>query len=204
MARRLSLSVRLGIMVALGLPALWVFALALGFGGGLGPDPGQTLVRSLGLWALRLLLLTLTVGSLSRRTPWRGSLRFRRMLGVATFVYATIHLLAYATFILQWDWASLGRELTKRPYIVVGSLAWLLLLPLAATSTDAAVRRLRRHWRRLHCAVYVAVVLVLVHFAWQLRSDYSPFLPYFIWSVVLGVERLLPASGRRKKHFAGA
>jgi sulfoxide reductase heme-binding subunit YedZ len=104
--------------------------------------------------------------------------RFRRVLGVAVFVYASVHLLLFAQVYVGWDAALLREELGERPYVLVGFAAWVLFLPLALTSTDAARRWLGRRWRLLHRAVYPATVLVWLHIFWLARSDIAEALFY--------------------------
>lgn len=148
------------------------------FTAGLGPDPAKTIMLSTGEWALRFLLLTLTVSPLRRITGWQWPMRQRRMLGLYVFFYACVHLVAFFQFYVGWSWNRALEEVAERPYITVGALAWVLLLPLALTSTRAMQRRLGRNWRRLHRLVYPALVLASVHLAWQVRSDYGEALLY--------------------------
>lgn len=138
--------------------------LGLGLADRLGPDPVNVLVRALGLWALRFLVLGLAVTPLR---DWTGIslLRHRRALGLLAFFYALAHLAAYAGLDQGLDWAAIGREILKRPYITIGMAAALLLLPLALTSTDRAIRRMGAiAWRRLHRLVYPAAALAAAHF----------------------------------------
>lgn len=151
----------------------------------LGADPARTVVTELGFWAMAWLWLTLTVTP-ARRMPYCGWLvRFRRMFGLYAFFYAALHLLAFAAFLIEWRADLLFRELTKRPYIIVGSLALLLLLPLAVTSTQAMQKRLGKRWRQLHRLIYPASLLVLLHFVWQIRSDFSQHLFFALLLVIL-------------------
>ncbi|MFN3883082.1 MAG: sulfite oxidase heme-binding subunit YedZ [Nitrincola lacisaponensis] len=166
-----------------------------------GADPAQMLVLASGLWALRFLWLTLAVTPL-RRLPRLGWLiRFRRMLGLYAFFYAVLHLLAFITFILGWRVDLVWREFTERPYIVVGLLSLLLLLPLAVTSTTYWMRRLGRNWVRLHWLIYPAAVLAMVHFIMQIRAGYSEQLLYgSLLLILLGyraVVKLFPKKSRK-------
>lgn len=150
-----------------------------------GADPAQMLVLATGLWALRFLWLTLAVTPL-RRLPRLGWLiRFRRMLGLYAFFYAVLHLLAFITFILGWRIDLVWKELTERPYIVVGLLSLLLLLPLAVTSTTYWMRRLGRNWVRLHWLIYPAAILAMVHFIMQIRAGYAEQLLYGLLLLIL-------------------
>ena len=155
------------------LPALpFIFLMTQGVLNQLGADPGKTLVHALGLWALRLLLLTLSITPLQRFTPLQV-LRLRRTLGLYALGYAILHLLGFAFFYLGFDMALLGNELLKRPYIVVGSVALLMLSMLGITSTRGWKQRLGRRWKILHKLVYLIVVLVLIHFAWQVKTGFG-------------------------------
>ncbi len=128
-------------------------------------NPSQLLQRSLGLWALRLLLLCLAITPLVRWTRWVRLLALRRTLGLASFAYACAHLGVYLWLDMGFDVRDLALDVAKRPFIVVGALVFLCLLPLAATSTSAAQRALgARRWKMLHRLVYVAVLLAVAHY----------------------------------------
>lgn len=153
----------------------------------LGADPARYVVTELGFWAMTWLWLTLAVTPLRRGLGWAWLLRYRRMFGLYAFTYAALHLLAFAAFLIEWRADLLIRELTKRPYIIVGSLAILLLLPLALTSTRGMQRRLGRRWLQLHRLIYPASLLVLLHFIWQIRSDYGQHLFFAtVLAIMLG------------------
>lgn len=135
---------------------------------GLGANPAEALIRASGEWTLRLLCLTLAVTPLREATGWSALARFRRILGVATFGWALLHLLAYAWLDMGLVVADILRDIARRPFILVGTLTLLLMLPLAATSFDRAVRALgARRWRLLHRTVYVLAPLALLHFYWM-------------------------------------
>ena len=155
--------------------------------GGLGADPVAEIEHRLGLWALRLLMLTLAITPLRQAIQQPMLVRFRRMLGLYTFFYATLHFAAYLVLDLRGYWAQIFEEIAKRPYITVGFTAWLLLVPLAITSTQAAMRRLGRNWARLHRLVYVIGVLAVLHFWWLVKSDVrEPALYAAILAALLG------------------
>lgn len=161
--------------VAALVPAAWLAwqlrnELVLGTGA-LGVDPVAAVEHFLGLWALRFLVLTLAVTPLRQLTGWTALLRFRRMLGLYAFFYATLHFAAYLVLDLRGYWAEIFTEIVERPYITVGFAAWLLLVPLALTSTQAAMRRLGRAWGRLHRLVYAIAVFAVLHFWWVVKSD---------------------------------
>lgn len=169
--------------------------------GGLGADPVAEIEHRLGLWALRLLMITLAITPLRQLTGQPVFLRFRRMLGLYVFFYATLHFTAYLVLDLRGYWTQIFEEIAKRPYITVGFTAWLLLLPLAITSTQAAIRRLGRHWAQLHRLVYAIGVLAVLHFWWLVKSDIrEPALYAGILAALLGWrlwKRLRAVSARR-------
>lgn len=145
----------------------WV-AGALGLGAGLGVNPAETVLRGTGDWTLHLLAATLAITPLRRFSGWSAPARWRRMLGLFTFFYAVLHFLAYAWLDMGLDAAAVARDLGRRPFALVGFAAFVLLVPLAATSFDRVIRALgAARWRRLHRAVYVVAVLGLVHLAWM-------------------------------------
>ena len=153
----------------------------------LGADPVAEIEHRLGLWALRLLLATLAITPLRQLTGQPVLVRFRRMLGLYAFAYATLHFSAYLVLALRGYWAIVFEEIAKRPYITVGFAAWLLLVPLAVTSTKGWIRRLGRNWARLHKLVYLVGVLAVLHFWWIVKTDVrEPLLYAAILAVLLG------------------
>ncbi|HEK0907801.1 MULTISPECIES: protein-methionine-sulfoxide reductase heme-binding subunit MsrQ [unclassified Pseudomonas] len=163
-------------------PAWWLYQAATNL---LGPDPGKILVDRLGLGALVFLLVTLGMSPLQRLTGWGGWIVARRQLGLWCFAYIVLHMTAYMVFILGLDWGQLGVELRKRPYIIVGVIAFLGLLALAVTSNRYSQRRLGARWKKLHKLVYVILGLGLLHFLWIVRSDLQE------WAIYAGVGALL-------------
>ncbi len=135
----------------------------------LGPDPVSQLEKRTGIWALRLLLLTLSITPLRRLTGWNGLIRYRRMLGLFAFFYASVHLTVYLVIDLGGFWSQIFTEIAKKPYITVGFAAWLLLIPLAVTSTRGMMRRLGRRWGQLHKLVYLIGALAVLHYLWQVK-----------------------------------
>jgi sulfoxide reductase heme-binding subunit YedZ len=173
------------------MPATWlawqVWTIAKTGSNALGADPVAEIEHFLGLWALRLLMLTLAITPLRQLTGQAVLVRFRRMLGLYTFAYATMHFSAYLVLDLRGYWTTIFEEIAKRPYITVGFAAWLLLLPLALTSTTGWIRRLGRNWGRLHKLVYAIGVLAVLHFWWLVKSDIrEPALYAAILAVLLG------------------
>lgn len=172
-------------MVALA-PALWLAAGAVGLAGvSLGADPVHTLVHDNGTMALRLLVATLLVTPLRQLTGHADLLRLRRMLGLFAFFYGVLHLLSWAVFDLGLDLSLAVSEVIKRPYLLVGMSALLLMLPLAVTSTNRMMRRLGRRWTRLHRLVYAVAALGVWHFWWQVKKDIREPLAYALAVAVL-------------------
>ncbi|WP_434031345.1 protein-methionine-sulfoxide reductase heme-binding subunit MsrQ [[Pseudomonas] boreopolis] len=153
----------------------------------LGADPVAEIEHRTGLWALRLLLVTLALTPLRQLTGQAVLIRFRRMFGLYAFFYATLHLTAYLALDLRGYWTQIFEEILKRPYITVGFAAWLLLVPLAITSTQGWMRRLKRAWGRLHKLVYAIGLLAVLHFWWLVKSDIrEPAMYAAILAVLLG------------------
>ena len=158
---------------------LWqVYLLTAGQANTLGADPAKTIVFFNGDWALRFMLMTLAVTPLRKISGWSPLARLRRMLGLFAFTYASIHFAAFAVLILELRLHDLGAELIERPYILVGFLAWIGLVPLAMTSNQYMMRRLKQCWKTLHLLVFPIVILQLVHLFWLTRSDYTEPLAY--------------------------
>ena len=135
----------------------------------LGPDPVAHLEHSTGIWALRFLLATLAITPVRKLTGWNALVRFRRMLGLFAFFYASIHLSIYLIVDLGGFWSQILVEIAKKPFVTVGFLAWLLMIPLAITSTKGMMRRLGRNWQRLHRLVYLSGLFAALHFLWQVK-----------------------------------
>jgi sulfoxide reductase heme-binding subunit YedZ len=153
----------------------------------LGADPVAEIEHRTGLWALRLLMVTLAITPLRQLTGQPVLIRFRRLLGLYAFFYATLHLGVYLGLDLRGYWTQIFEEIAKRPYITVGFTAWLLLVPLAVTSTQGWIRRLGRNWGKLHKTVYAIGVLAVLHFWWVVKSDIrEPLLYAGILAVLLG------------------
>ncbi|WP_295876191.1 sulfite oxidase heme-binding subunit YedZ [uncultured Zhongshania sp.] len=155
----------------------------------LGTDPVKSLIHISGEWAIRLFVLTLAISPMRAWLGWGWVLRFRRMLGLYTWLYTSLHLLVVATYIFGWDWQLAKIELADRPYIFVGFAAWLLMLPLGITSNNRAVRALRQNWGRLHMLVYPVIILAWLHIAWQVRSSYFDAALYAVVIICLLFQR---------------
>lgn len=152
----------------------------------LGPDPAEHLMHTTGEWALRFLAVVL-VARPAAQWGWSRLFLYRRMLGLFVFFYASLHLLVFAQVYIGWSGAILLEELSERPYVVVGFTAWLLLIPLAITSTNGWRRRLRQNWRRLHQLIYPVAILGWLHLLWLSRSDIGDAVVYgLVFAVLLG------------------
>lgn len=154
---------------------------------GFGPNPVEDILETLGKTGLNLLLVTLTITPLRQATGWIHWMRFRRMLGLFAFAYLLTHFVFYITVDQGLDWRTVVEDVAKRPFITVGFAALLLLVPLALTSTQRAMRALGRRWQRLHRLVYLAAFLGCVHYYWQVKADVREPLVYFaILAMLLG------------------
>ncbi len=166
------------------LPFAWLFWRA--YADLLGANPAEALIRGTGDWTLRFLCLTLAVTPLR---VWLGQpalLRFRRMLGLWTFFYVVLHFLAYAWLDMGFDLQAIAKDIPKRPFALVGFLAFLLLVPLAATSFNRAIRALgAKRWQRLHKLIYAIALLALLHFFWM-KAGKNDFAEWSIYAGVLG------------------
>ncbi len=172
-------------------PGLWqCFALASDFLWGtrhLGADPIESLEHGTGIWAIRFLVVTLAITPLRRITGANWLQKYRRRFGLVAFTYAALHLVTYVGLDIQLHWPTLQGDFTRRPYIIVGGITFLLLLALALTSTAGWVRRLGRRWVQLHKAVYVAAVLAVVHFWMSQKADIrEPLVFALVFVVLLG------------------
>lgn len=137
----------------------------------LGANPVEELLHRCGKWGLKLLLITLTVTPLRNITGWAWLLHFRRMLGLFSFFYILLHFLIYAVLDQGLALRPIIEDIAKRPYITIGMLGFLLLIPLAVTSTNAMMRRLGRRWKKLHRLVYLIAILGVWHYYWQVKQD---------------------------------
>jgi len=164
-------------------------------------NPVETLTRDSGSWALNLLLAGLAITPLRRLGAPGWLLRLRRMLGLYAFFYASVHLLIYLWLDQLFDWPAIVHDIIKRPFITVGMAAFALLLPLAITSTDGWLRRLKRRWGQLHRLVYPLAVLAVVHYLWLVKRDLTePLLYAAVLGLLLGLRlwwRLRPTMGPR-------
>lgn len=174
------------LLLAVGLlPLVWLLAQALQ--DQLGANPAEALIRALGDWTLRSLCVVLAVTPLRTWLGWPELLRFRRMLGLLCFGYACLHLLGYAWFDLGFEGAEMVRDIVKRPFILVGFTAFVILVALAATSSNRAVRWLGgKRWQWLHKSVYAVAVLAILHF-WWMRAGKQDFAEVWVYAGLLAI-----------------
>lgn len=172
------------LFLLLCLPAVWlVWAAAADQ---LGANPAEALIRSLGDWALRCLVLVLAVTPVRVLTGWSAVARLRRMVGLFVFFYASLHLLSYAWFDMAFELSEIVADVLKRPFILVGVCAWGLLLALAGTSFNRAIRAMgARRWQMLHRSVYAVAGLTVLHFFWM-RSGKNDLADVMTYGAVLG------------------
>lgn len=174
-----------------------------GFTGGLGVNPIETITDRTGWWALFFLASTLAVTPLRRLFGWHGLVRYRRQLGLTTFIYASLHLATYAFLDLGLDLSHLGEDIVERPFITIGVSAWLLLLALAITSTNGWIRRLGKRWTTLHKAVYLVAGLVMLHFFWSQKADgVEQFVFLAVFVALLGARVVYSVRKRRARTQA--
>lgn len=174
----------------------------LGTHRGLGANPIEYITHSTGWWTLTFLLITLSVTPLRRLTGWNWLLRLRRMLGLFAFFYVCLHFVTYIWLDQFFDWHSMLKDIAKRPFITVGFTAFLLLIPLAATSTNRMVKRLgARRWQRLHRMVYIIATLGVLHFWWLVKKDIREPL---LFGALLGLLLLARLIYRMRKADAPA
>ena len=162
----------------------WLTAL---FQDALGANPAEALLRGTGLWTLRMLCVLLLVSPLREATGWTHLARMRRMLGLFVFFYALVHFSAYVWLDQSGQWEDIALDIPKRPFILIGLLALLLLFPLALTSFNAAIRWMgAARWRSLHRAVYLIALLAILHFFWM-RSGKRNFDEVAVYAAMIGV-----------------
>jgi methionine sulfoxide reductase heme-binding subunit len=176
-----------------------------GFNHGLGANPIEYITHSTGWWILSFLLITLTVTPLRRLSGWNWLLRLRRMLGLYAFFYACLHFTTYIWLDQFFDLMSIGKDVVKRPFITVGFAAFVLLIPLAATSTNAMVKRLgARRWQLLHRLVYAIATLGVLHFWWLVKKDIREPLTFGLLLAVLLMARLVWRARRPQTRTPGS
>ncbi len=166
--------------------------------GGLGANPLETVTHQTGEWGLRFLMVTLALTPLREWFGWNRLVQYRRMLGLFSFFYVCLHLSIYLLFDHLFDVQAILEDILERPYITLGMMGFVLLLPLAVTSTKGWIRRLGRNWQRLHRLVYPAAIVAVLHFLWLVKADpREPLIYAGILCFLLGF-RLLPERWRRR------
>jgi sulfoxide reductase heme-binding subunit YedZ len=171
-SRNTILAIKTLIWAASLAPLAWLLVRGIGVGTlNLGPNPVEEVLHTMGKTSLNLLLLTLAVTPARQLLRLNVLVRFRRLLGLFSFFYLVLHFLAYALLDLRLQWNTIVVDITERPYITIGMLALLGMIPLAVTSTSAMQRRLRRNWGKLHKTIYLIAILGVLHFQWQTKGD---------------------------------
>ena len=183
-------------------PAALVVTDAFEITGGLGANPVEAIQDRFGIWGLRFIVITLTVTPLRQLTGWNWLLRFRRMLGLFTFFYVLMHFLTWLILDQGLLMSAIAEDIVKRPFITIGFTALLLLIAMAATSTNGMRRRMGKRWQQLHYSAYLVGILGVWHFWWQVKLDTSePALYAAILTVLLGYR--LHRHWQRKQKPAG-
>jgi sulfoxide reductase heme-binding subunit YedZ len=167
------------------LPFAWLCYGA--FTDNLGANPAEALIRSAGDWTLRFLCIVLAVTPLRIMTKWTALARYRRMLGLFVYFYVVLHLLCYSVFDMDLDVPEIAKDIAKRPFILVGFAAFVLLTPLAATSFNRAIKWMgAKRWQWLHRLVYLIAGLGLLHFFWM-RAGKNNFAEVFVYAAIIGL-----------------
>jgi sulfoxide reductase heme-binding subunit YedZ len=170
---------------------------------GLGANPAEALQTQTGIWALRFLVLTLLVTPVRRLTKWNPIIQYRRMLGLFAFFYAFLHLLAYAVLDRYLDFSGVWEDVAKRPFITAGMVAFILMVPLAITSTKGWIRRLGRRWQLLHRLIYLSAIAAAVHYLWKVKIiGGSPVYYALIIGALLAFRIVWPIWTRRPRPVA--
>ncbi len=173
-----------------------------GFTDGLGANPIEKITRSTGYWTLTLLLITLSITPLRKLSGWQWPVRLRRMLGLFAFFYACLHFSMYLVVDQFFDWEGIVKDIVKRPYITVGFPAFLLMLPMAITSSDGMIRRLGgKRWRQLHRLAYLCAIGGVVHYWWLVKKDLTnPITFALLLSVLFGLRLFYVAKDAIKRR----
>jgi sulfoxide reductase heme-binding subunit YedZ len=198
MSRSVRIWTKAGLWLVLLLPAAWA---VYGTFSGEFVDPVDEVEDLTGIWTLRLLCLTLAVTPVRRLTGWNEAIHYRRLFGLFAFFYAALHFLTYLGLDLFFRFDTLAEDIAQRPFVTVGFTAFVLLVPLAATSTRGAMRKLGRRWGMLHRLVYASAVGGIVHFFWKTKADADfgePLLYAIVVAVLLGYRFVAWALRRRR------
>lgn len=182
---------KLKFLTFIGLTFPFVYLVYLYYIQDLTADPIDFILHYTGIWSLRILLLSLALTPLRNIFKKVYFLRIRRMTGLFVFFYVTLHLLVYAGLDLGFRIDHLWEDIVKRPYITVGFVAWLLLIPMAVTSTNNMMKRLGKNWKTIHKSIYIITILAILHFIWLVKSDLLEPLIYASIAFVLLFYRLV-------------
>lgn len=185
----------LGLFTPLGL-MVWD-----GFNNDLTADPIEELLHRTGIWTLRILLLTLAMTPLKIMTGQFIFIRLRRMIGLFTFFYATLHLTVYLWLDLGLAWSHFFENVIKRPYITVGMLAWILMVPMAVTSNKFMLIKLGKKWKFIHQMIYLVLLLGCLHFIWLVKSDLTEPLTYAGIGLIWLLFRVIHHRGKRTQNI---
>jgi sulfoxide reductase heme-binding subunit YedZ len=185
---------------------IWMLALLplarlfwLGFNDGLSAKPVEIVERSTGTWGLVFLLITLSITPIRLLTGMVWQVQLRRMLGLWMFFYACLHITTYVWLDYSFLWGEIFNDIVEHPYVIVGFSAFMLTIPLAATSNKAMMRRLKSNWKKLHQLVYVIAILGVLHFWWLVKKDVTePFYYAFVLSILLGVRVYFKYKSKKK------
>ncbi len=175
--------------------AIWLLALMplarlvwLGYNDDLTANPIEFVERSTGTWALVFLLITLSITPIRLLTGQVWQIQLRRMLGLWMFFYACLHITTYIWLDYSFVWRDIAKDIIKHPYVIVGFSAFMLTIPLALTSNNAMMRRLKSNWKKLHQLVYLIAILGVLHFWWLVKKDVTePFYYAFALACLLGI-----------------
>lgn len=167
------------------------------FTNNLGVNPVEFMTRNTGDWAMYFLLMTLSITPLRKITQWAWLIKFRRMLGLYVFFYACLHFLTYIWFDQFFNLSEIIKDIIKRPFITIGFTSLLLLTPLAITSNQFMIRRMKKNWQKLHRLVYPISLLVMLHYFMMIKADYKEALIYLVILLILLAFRLPFLSQKR-------
>ena len=191
------------VFVACLAPAAWLLYRALW--GDLGVNPLETLTNETGIWTLRLLVATIAITPIRWLTKWNPIITFRRMIGLFAFFYGTIHFFIYFLFDRSLQFDGLWEDVSLRPYITMGFIAFVLMIPLALTSTTGWIRRLGgQRWNLLHRLVYVSVIGGVLHYWWKVKLDVTNPMVYAAIAAVLLAWRVVKAFNKREARRTAA
>lgn len=194
--------IKAGLFIAALMPLARLFV--LGFQDNLSADPVEFVTHSTGIWALVMLMITLSLTPIRLLTGMVWQIQLRRMTGLFMFFYACLHFTTYIWLDHWFNWTAIIEDIVEHPYVLVGFSAFMLTIPLAITSNKAMVMRLRENWKKLHKLVYVIAILAVLHFWWLVKKDISEPLVYaLILALLLGIRLIYmkkPGIAKRKSN----